>query len=77
MTGAPWQDLEDSTIRLGNMHTALQIAMEQLGTSDLMVVDLLGLVRDSLGTEIGTIEKIWDGMRREGCQQASPRVVKS
>ena len=76
MTGSTWSDLENSTIRLGNMHTAIQIAMEQLGNSDVMTVDLLGLIRDSLGTEIATIEKIWDGMRREGRQQANPRVVK-
>ena len=76
MTGSTWSDLESSTIRLGTMHTSLQIAIEQLGTRDPMVTDLLGLVRDALGTEIGTIEEIWEGMRREGCQQASPRVVK-
>jgi len=77
MTDSTWHDLESSTIRLGTMHTSLQIAIEQLGMSDPMTTDLLGLIRDALGTVIGTIEGIWDGMRREGCQQASPRVVKS
>lgn len=68
MTDTSWADLENSTIRLGSMHTSLQIAIEHLGNADRMTTDLLALIRDSLGDEIGRIEKIHDELAK--CRRA-------